>query len=200
MFPDAGKFRALPYPPPSISEAEGRAHGLRTTPIYKTERPTLRIETNFKDTGEEKELFGRRARHIIITTRQIPLEGRPSLPREEVKDGWYIDLDIRTSCEQQYAAEARNARVFYVDQPIENIETVKTGDLPSASGIENWLAAGERTITRQITILSNGARKELISRSEQHITKVEERALDPALFELPPGFTQAAANWHPDKP
>src|SRR5262249_49568865 len=88
------EYLVRPYPF-LYSEAEAPFHHARTTPIYETDKPTLRIETTIKDTGEQKELFGRTARHIISTEQVIPLAGLPStwpIETATVTEGWVIDL------------------------------------------------------------------------------------------------------------
>lgn len=183
--PDSLTYTARPYPPPRITEAGARAWGLRTTPNYRTVEPTMRIETNYDDTGERKEFFGYTARHIITTTRVIPLEARRSLPRTEVRDGWYINLG-RTSCEQQYAVESRDDPVIYSNWTVENVQTVTTGDVPDPA--ESRMPAEEKDINWQTVMLSDGSTKEVpIGGSERHITKIEEIPMDPALFG-PPAF------------
>ena len=184
--PDALTYDARPYPRPRITEAGARAWGLRTTPNYRTVEPTLRIETTYTDTGERKEFFGFTARHIIITTRQIPLEARRSLPRTEIRDGWYISVPL-TSCEQQHAIESRDDPVIYPNETIEYIQTVTTGDVPDPT--VGWLPAEEKHISRQTMMLPDGRTKEVLSGSEQHITKIEEVPMDPALFGPPAFYT-----------
>lgn len=185
-FPDSLTYSAILYPPPRITEGEARRLRLRTTPNYRTVEPTLRIETSYKDTGERKEFFGFTARRIIITTQQIPQDGR-HLPRTEIQDGWYINVP-RTSCEQQHAIETRDDPVIYPNETIENIEWVKTGDVPDPT--ESWIAVEQRQITRQTILLSDGSTKEMISGgSEAHVTKIEEVPMDPALFGPPAFYT-----------
>lgn len=182
--PDSLTYDARPYPPPRITEAGARALRLRTTPNYRTVEPTMRIETNYKDTGERKDFFGFTARHIIITKRITWPDGL-SLPRTEVRDGWYINLPL-TSCEQQHAIESRDDPVIYPNETIEYIETVKTGDVPDPT--VTWLAAEEREVDRQTVRLSDGSTKEVPSGGhERHIKKIEEVPMDPALFG-PPAF------------
>jgi hypothetical protein len=146
----------------------------------------MRVETNYNDTGERKDFFGFTARHIIITERQTPFDGR-SLPRTEVRDGWYINLPL-TSCEQQYAIESKDDPVIYPNETIEYIETIKTGDVPDRT--VRWLPAEERQFARQTMPLPDGTTKEVLSGgSEQHIKKIEDVPMDPALFG-PPAFNR----------
>lgn len=179
LSPDSLTYDARPYPAPRVTEAQARAFGLRTTPNYRTAEPTERIETNYQDTGERKEFFGFTARHIIITTQQIPLGDRRSLPRTEIQDGWYINVPL-TSCERQHAIETKDDPVIYPNWTVENIENITTGDVLDPT--EGWLPAEEKRITRQTVMLPDGTTRESGYGSEVHITKIEEVPMDPALF------------------
>lgn len=185
--PDSLTYDARPYPRPRITEAGAKAWRLRTTPNYRTVEPTLRIETNYQDTGERKEFFGFTARHIITTTRQIPLEGRRSLPRTEIRDGWYFNVPL-TSCEQQHAIESRDDPVIYPNETIEYIQTVTTGDVPDPT--VSWIVVEEKQIDRQTVLRSDGSTTEVLSGNEKHIKKIEEVPMDPALFGPPAFYTR----------
>jgi hypothetical protein len=184
--PDAPIHDARPYPPPRITEAGAKAWGLRTTPNYRTVEPTLRIETTYQDTGERKEFFGFMARHIITTVRIIPLESRPSLPRTEIRDGWYFNVPL-TSCEQQYAIESRDDPVIYPNETIEYIQTVTTGDVPDPT--VGWIVLEEKQIDRQTVLRSDGSTTEVLSGNEKHLKKIEVVPMDSALFGPPAFYT-----------
>ncbi|HEX4757949.1 MAG TPA: hypothetical protein VH308_08200, partial [Terracidiphilus sp.] len=87
---DAAEYVSAPYPPKPLTQAEIEARGLAKPGMSPSGEPTLRIETTTVDTGERKVFFGHIARHVIITRKQIPLEGSHSEPQETVTDGWYI--------------------------------------------------------------------------------------------------------------
>ncbi|HYX53035.1 MAG TPA: hypothetical protein VE783_06260, partial [Candidatus Limnocylindrales bacterium] len=179
--PNSVSYTARPYPPPRVTEEMARTLGLRTTPNYRTAEPTLRIETTYKDTGERREAFGLTARHIIITERQIPNEDRRTLPRTEIIDGWFINLEIRTSCERQYAIDARNDPVFYRNETIENIETTKAGDVPDPT--QSWIAVESKHVAWQSYPNYDGTMKEVFQGgNKERLTKIEEVPMDPALF------------------
>ena len=83
-----------------------RAHAIWMHPLFQAfgppkmpaaKAPTLLIETTTVRTGEQKAAFGYQARRVITTERRIPLN-EPADARSETEiDGWYIDLDTRTS-------------------------------------------------------------------------------------------------------
>ncbi len=88
---DTREYTSAPYPPKPFTQEELKARGLDTPVAYVSDKPTLRIEVTTTDTGERKEIFGHNARHVVMTRKQIPLEGSAAMPQESVTDGWYID-------------------------------------------------------------------------------------------------------------
>jgi len=98
---DTSEYTSAPYPPQPLTREQVEARGLQIPPVMS--EPTLRLEVSTTDTGERKEMFGRIARHVVTTRKQIPLEGSSTEPQESVTDGWYIDLNQRLSCESQLA-------------------------------------------------------------------------------------------------
>ena len=184
--PDYLTYYAQPYPPARITDADAKAFGLRTTPNVRTVEPIERIETTYQDTGERKEVFGFEARHIIMTKRDTPLQaGR--LPTTEVVDGWFINLERRTSCERRYDIESRNDPPIYPNWTVDNIERVVTGDVPDST--ESWVPVELQTISWQTQALPDGATREVVAgRSTLRLTSIEEMILDPALFGPPAGY------------
>ncbi len=98
---DDAQYVSTPYPPKPFTKKEIEARGLNRLNMSTSEKPTLRIETTTLDTGERKEISGHIARHIIMTRKQIPLEGSHSQPQDTVTDGWYIDFDQSLSCDRR---------------------------------------------------------------------------------------------------
>jgi hypothetical protein len=88
---DTREYTSAPYPPKPLTKEEMEARGLQTKLKYVSDKPTLRIEVTTADTGERKEMFGRIARRVLTTRKQIPLEGSRSEAQESQTDGWYID-------------------------------------------------------------------------------------------------------------
>lgn len=180
---DAAEYVSAPYPPKPLTQAEIEARGLGNPNISSSTEPTLRIETTTLDTGERKEFFGHIARHVIITRKQITLEGSHSEPQETVTDGWYIDLDPQVSCDRKLSREKR-AHGYLVagKQPPENPEFVDNGK--SETGFAVQLV----TVSKVTYTLPDGTNKQIDSKSEALVTQLELDSLDPGLFELPPGF------------
>ena len=95
---DASQYAQRPlYSPPQklqpLTKEELQARGIKMPPPAEPAKPTFRIETVTKDTGERKEMFGYLARHVITTRREISLEGSRRAAQEMTTDGWYIDLE-----------------------------------------------------------------------------------------------------------
>jgi hypothetical protein len=182
---DSSEYTSAPYPPKPLTQEEIEQRGLQTSTTYVSDKPTLRIEVTTTDTGERKEIFGRIARHVVTTRKQIPLEGSHSEPHESVTDGWYIDLDRRLSCERDRSA-GRKARGYLAlvkgKQPIEKPEFVTIGEP------EIGFALHSRMTSKGTCTLPDGTKKQVDSKSETLVTQLEEGSLDPALFEIPPGF------------
>ena len=180
---DAAEYVSAPYPPKPLTQAEIEARGLGKRDMSPSKGATLRIETTTVDTGERKDLFGQVARHVIITRKQIPLDGSHSEPQESVTDGWYIDLDPQTSCDRKLS-RGRSGHSYAVvgNKPAERPEFVDIGK--SETGFAVQLAV----ISKGTYTMPDGTKRQTDSKSEMLVTQLELGPLDPGLFEIPPGF------------
>jgi hypothetical protein len=176
---DTQEYTSTPYPPRSLTVDE-----LKPMPIIQEPAtPTIRIETKTADTGERKEIFGRTARHVITTTTQTPLAGSHSSPQESVTDGWYIDFDQRLSCDPTRLRTSHGHTYGYLSagngkQRIEKPEFVDIGEP------ERGFPVSSTVTSKSPPNLADGT----ITTFETRVTHFEEGPLDPALFEIPPGF------------
>jgi hypothetical protein len=140
------------------------------------------------DTGERKELFGHVARHVITTAKQIPLEGSHTQAQETVRDGWYIDVDRTISCEPKLPARTvsgfvmAGAVVGGKEMMMERPEFVNIG------ARETGIPVKETRTTTSEAAPATGVRRYSDSINESEVTQFTEGPLDPALFEVPPGF------------
>lgn len=186
---DASEYTSAPYPPKPLTKEQIEARGLQVPAPDRSEKATLRLEVSTIDTGERKEMFGRMARHVITTRKQIPLEGSQAEPQETVTDAWYIDLDQRLSCDYHWP-EGEKAHGYTLGVngklPREKVEFSATGEP------ETGFALHSVTTSKIAYAMSDGTRKQKDSRIELLVTELEEGPLDPALFEIPPGFKHVA--------
>lgn len=182
---DASEFVISAYPPKPLTREEMDARGLKMPKFSETDKPTLRIETAVSDTGQRREFFGRTARRVITTTKEIPLEGSHTNPQETVTDGWYIDLDQRISCDHKWP-EGKGVHGRLVgwssSQPPEKIEYVNIGEAQPGFPLQ------QTTTSKGTYALPDGTKKESHWTSEVEVTVLEEGPLDARLFEVPAGF------------
>jgi len=180
---DVAEYVSTPYPPKPLTQAEIEARGLSKPDMSPSREPTLRIETTTVDTGEREAFFGHLARHVIITKKQIPLEGSHSEPQETVTDGWYIDLDPQVSCDRKLS-RGKRAHGYLVagNQPAERPEFVDIGESETGFAVQLVM------VSKGTYTLPDGTNKQTDSKSETLVTQLELGSLDPGLFEIPPGF------------
>ncbi|HJQ35206.1 MAG TPA: hypothetical protein VJ866_23850 [Pyrinomonadaceae bacterium] len=182
------KYVIIPDQP---AEGEATPAPAPTTP--QTSRPTRRggVVTHtvtITDTGERKQVFGFNARHIKSTTVMDAPQGTCNPGHFEIEtDGWYIDAPAGFSCDVTRAPSPppmRGGRPDCQDQvrtklvgsarlglPVSMTTRMKTGGEEDA---EASAMAGAMTMTLEVTDISN-------------VT------LDPALFEIPAGYTEVAS-------
>jgi hypothetical protein len=189
----AEEYSVAEYPPKRLTLEEMTAHGMKTPVTSQPTQPTLRIETTTVDTGERQELFGHVARHVITTTKQMPLEGSHTQAQETVWDGWYIDIDRRISCDPKPPAGSVS-RGFVTTMMIgaatgggkemmtERPEFVNIGPL------ETGFPVDEVRTTTSATVPATRVRRYSDSTNESEVMQFTEGPLDPVLFEVPPGF------------
>jgi hypothetical protein len=189
---DTHEYTATPYPPKPFTKEEMEKRGLSSI-TYVSDKPTLRIETTTRDTGERKEIFGRMARHVITTRKQTPLEGSVSQGQESVTDGWYIDstvadsdidLSQRLSCDRKRPGKKAHAYLHAGNgtRPMDRPEFVDIGDPETGFAVES-------VTTSTVTYTSSdGTKKQRELKNEMRVKEIEKVSLDPALFEIPEGF------------
>lgn len=130
------------------------------------------------DTGERKEVFGYTARHLIITVKRYPGTAVPS-ESTEVIDGWYIDLILREQCQPAY----RYGMTVALPKPTPDGQTSITVKF------ESTVFPVKVTQTRRSKIVfRDGTSKEQTHVIATELVELSKEPLDPALFEIPPGF------------
>lgn len=191
---DTHEYTTHPYPPQPFTKEEMARRGIPNRMTYVSDKPTLRIEVTTSDAGERKELFGHSARHVITTRKQIPLEGSASSAQESVTDGWYIDsdsnsnsidLDQRLACHPKWPQGKRNHAYLHAgNTPIDRVEFVDIGEPETGFVLQSIMT------TKNTRTLPNGTAKQFDSKFVTQVSELDELPLDPALFEIPPGFKQ----------
>lgn len=182
---DASEYTVAPYPPNPLTKEQIEARGLQIPETNRSQKPTLRMEVTTTDTGERKGMFGHIARHVITTRRQIPLEGSQSEPQESVTDGWYIDLNQRLSCDPRWReGKGTHAYLRAVNgkRPMEKTEFLSAGEPETGFALVSKMSS---KITYK---LPDGTKKQSEMQNEVLVTQLEERNMEPALFEVPQGF------------
>ncbi len=187
---DAHEYSSAPYPPKPLTKEQMETIGIKAAPARQPlSKPTLLIETTTVDTGERKLLFGHTARHIIVTREETPLEGSQREPQESVTDGWYIDLDVRISCDRKWRAGEHaylRAGLSSDGRAPDVPKFVDVGEPVTGFPVEMKMT------NRSTFALADGTKKENTSTNESGITQLEEGPLAPAIFEIPAGFRQVA--------
>jgi hypothetical protein len=155
---------------PTREETLARADAVRQ-PAGETPATVL-VETETVDTGERREFFGRPARHVITTRRVIPLIEPTSRQNETVTDGWYIDLDTALSCDPWWWSKSGHAFATLH----------KPGDQPERPTFKD---IGEPE--RGYAVVSRGNSGGSIVEFE--VTHLSSAPIDPAVFDVPDGFS-----------
>jgi len=133
--------------------------------------------TSSIDTGERKEMFGFTARHVKTATKieSSPDACSPVNQRMET-DGWYIDLSFGLDCELGRIQASSAA--------------------PSSAGCRDQVRFRREGTARTGYPLSETMRmfgpdgKEIFSTTKE-VLELSREPLDAALFEIPPGYTEA---------
>jgi hypothetical protein len=197
---DALEYVARPYPPEKprpYTKEQMEALGIKMPSPAEAAKPTFRIETVTKDTGERKDLFGYVARHVITTRREIPLDGSRREAQETTTDAWYIDLEPqlrpgiyplnwpngkpRAGRDHSYASVRTPGR----ENPPEIPEFVDIGEEETGFAVE------EIRTSRSSSTLPDGTKSQTEGKDET-VVRLEKGPFDPALFEVPSGFRRVS--------
>ena len=169
--------------------SEGPPRAVSTTrnnrqPVEKGGVITQTIE--MIDTGERKQMFGMTARHIktIMTMEPSPDACQKTSQRIET-DGWYVDLTFGLSCQ--------------IDRP-------QVPPMPMADGgggcrdrinvVQKGKAKLGYPLLQTTTIAMGGSDGEAARMSSTmtiEVLELSKAALEPALFDIPAGYTEAAS-------
>ena len=172
------------YPPKPLTPEERKEFGFDDPDWDTSTLPAFRVETTTVDTGERQEMFGRWARYVTTTIKRTPLGDPKAEPSVTVTDGWYLDYDRRISCEPKPSGELKVHDFDWIvwkrwRKLTGKIVNVEVGHRETGLLVKK----GQNTLTMTMTG-SNGIQLS----SDTDVTEFFEGPLDPALFEVPPGF------------
>ncbi|HEX8723039.1 MAG TPA: hypothetical protein VF736_20640 [Pyrinomonadaceae bacterium] len=185
VVPDAGADAAPAQAAPAAPAAPQRA----------TRRGAVVTHTvTVNDTGERKQVFGRTARRIKSTVVMDAPQGACNPGRFEMEsDGWYIDFaDGGLSCDagRPDAAAARGARPDCQDEVrYKQVGTAKLGFPVQVTTRMKVAGAGQDDdADAEAAAMMRGAMTSTVE-----VTDISTVTLDPALFDVPAGYAQAAS-------
>src|SRR5437764_937587 len=141
------------------------------------------------DTGERKQMFAYTARHVRTTTvMDAPPEACNPVHLETESDGWYIDLAAGFSCDasRPAAPPMRGARPDCVDQV--RFKRTGTGRLGFPVMVTTKFKTGGEGDDAEAAAMTGGGMTNTIE-----VTDTSTVTLDPALFDIPAGYTEAAS-------
>jgi hypothetical protein len=188
-----------------VPDSEGEASAA-TTPASSSTAPSqgprasrrgavVTYTVNTTDTGERKTMFGRTARHVKTSTvMDAPAESCNPGHMEMESDGWYIDLAAGgPSCDvdRPTPPPARASRPDCQDQI--RYRTTGAGRLGFPVSVTTKFkmggaqGGGDADDAEASAMMSNAMTSTL------EVTDISTVTLDPALFDVPAGYTQAAS-------
>ena len=128
---------------------------------------TIVIEIETRDTGEQQQMFGHPAHHIITTERRhTEYPGKPSSETDEIMtDGWYMDVPVPFPNPSRIGSVAVFTLGEHGQQMVPAIKITRHG--PTPHGLPVWEKTAENLM---------------------EVTEFSEDPLDQSLFEPPEGF------------
>ncbi|MDT8068324.1 MAG: hypothetical protein ROO76_09195 [Terriglobia bacterium] len=181
--PDKHEYTETQLPSPE-NEAKVRQETQRK---WSKGPPNLVIGTATLDTGETKPAFGHTARHYITTIKQIPAPELGQQPSEAIQDAWYLDIPDVTTCEP-VSHRPGGLIILRVggEQAAEEVRPEFRYSGPELHG----LVLSEKTTTRSVQVFQTGEKHNTEMTTSREIVEISDEAIDPAIFEVPAGFTK----------
>ena len=161
--------------------------------------PNLTIETTVRDTGETKSAFGHTARHYIATTKQTSSPELGMEPSETVEDTWYLDIPDPRTCGPRphgrtgLVGVGGGVGIGRGGPPL--FDKIRPEFKHSGPDPQGLMLSSKRT-NKAIHILQTGERQEQEFTTSTEIVEMSEEPVDPALFEVPPGFKKVSQTNH----
>lgn len=131
---------------------------------------------NITDTGERKEMFGFRARHLKLTSTIDPGPGACTPKSRFEQDGWFIDFQADLSCAIDGPTESRTSEGRGGCQDRVRYRTTGGGRMGFPLDVTTTVydESGKATTVRQ------------------EVVDLQRTTLDAALFDVPAGYAQAS--------
>lgn len=149
-------------------------------------KPPPTVESKTEDTGESREFFGRKARHLITHLKGT----RGNTTAEVTKDGWYIGLRWpahRCPIFRYSRADVVGPMLNYGNNTVTFAHTGRVPDGPAVKFVESY------TIH---TVNAAGQAIEIKGSVTIDILELSEAPLDPRLFEPPRAFKKVRMLFH----
>lgn len=156
----------------------------KTAPAPPPTKGTVDVYIESTDTGERQQILGQTARHIITHKRQVASAQACWGNNETEVDGWYVDGHDLARKPRQDESAANVVRTGANCR--DKIVLHRTGLDKLGSPVKLL------QISRSSHLKADGTSNESIIRWEMEVTELSQAPLDPALFELPAGFTKVA--------
>src|SRR4051812_19619619 len=190
----AKKFRVQPYAastresptppapvePPQMSAAGtmGRMGGPQSAQPHGG---VVTMTTTLTDTLERQTMLGLEARHVkTVINKQATASACDKTPMKIEMDAWYVDLPAQATCKGPAAPPPPPSDPSACTDRMES-RTIGDAKLGFPVKVTTTTTTGE------------GEKIETVS-SSQVVTELEITRLDPALFEIPAGYTEATSS------
>lgn len=165
----------------------------------KMPKPTVKIVTDYVDTGERKEIYGFTARHIRIHQKSIPLADSPELPVEMQSDGWYVDLTVPWQCPTSHDAVLAKHHVQLQSSVGFHLSGRVRTELQVKHESYGYETHGRPEHGFPIEITSTSSQVMPTGQKHVHTSKqssvISREPLDAALFEIPKDFARGKRSY-----
>ncbi|HXH07745.1 MAG TPA: hypothetical protein VNI83_14270, partial [Vicinamibacterales bacterium] len=137
------------------------------------------LATTITDTQERQTLFGLEARRIrTVVVKQVEGEACDRTPMRTEVDGWYVDLPTGAACQPPAVPEPPSGQTECRDR----IEARVTGT--------GKLGFPVRLVS---TVTTGEGGNAQVTTTQTDVVSLEATRLDPALFEIPPGYAAVSS-------
>ncbi|PYS50471.1 MAG: hypothetical protein DMF68_07130 [Acidobacteria bacterium] len=172
----ARKYYITPLDDAGAASTSGGASNMSSSPADTRSGGFVTYTMNITDTGERKDMFGFRARHLKITSTVDPGPGACTPKSRFEQDGWFIDFQADLSCATGGPTEARQTPGRQGCQDRIRYRYTGTGRMGYP-------------LDMTTTIYDEQGRATTI---RQEVVDLQRTTLDAALFDIPSGYTQAS--------